>query len=140
MPRFPLHPASGTGIYSDLEKKVIRLARYGCANRPFYHIVVTTPQSVKGDPPIEQVGTYDPMVNQYNEKLVTFNFERIQFWLGQGNVDISKSIKELLGIAGFFPMHPYTIMTAWSSRKKAEDEAKAKEEAEKNLEKAEQSN
>lgn len=80
------------------------------------------------------------MVNQYNEKLVTFNFERIQFWLGQGNVDISKSIKELLGLAGFFPIHPYTIMTAWSSRKKAEDEAKAKEEAEKNLEKVEQSN
>jgi len=39
MPRLHLHPSSGTGIISPYTK-AIRLARYGCANRPFYHIVV----------------------------------------------------------------------------------------------------
>jgi hypothetical protein len=39
MPRLNLHPSSGTGIISPFTK-AIRLARYGCTNRPFYHIVV----------------------------------------------------------------------------------------------------
>lgn len=39
MPRLPLHPSSGTGI-SNLWPKTIRCVRYGCANRPFFHIVV----------------------------------------------------------------------------------------------------
>jgi hypothetical protein len=36
----PLHLASGTGVSSKSRQKVIRFVRYGCANRPFYHIVV----------------------------------------------------------------------------------------------------
>lgn len=39
MPRLPLHPSSGTGIITKF-KKSIRFVRYGCTNRPFYHIVV----------------------------------------------------------------------------------------------------
>lgn len=47
-------------------------------------------------PVIEQVGTYDPLVNQYNEKLVSLNFERIRHWIGQG-AHISPPVAELLG-------------------------------------------
>lgn len=39
MPRLPLHPSSGTGIVTPFIKS-IRLVRYGCTNRPFYHVVV----------------------------------------------------------------------------------------------------
>lgn len=35
-----LPPASGIGKYWRLSAKIIRLARHGCTNRPFYHIVV----------------------------------------------------------------------------------------------------
>lgn len=35
-----LMPASGGGDDYEKAKKSIRLARFGCANRPFYHIVV----------------------------------------------------------------------------------------------------
>ena len=40
MPRVFLHLAAGTGRYRDWPAKTIRLVRYGCTNRPFYHIVV----------------------------------------------------------------------------------------------------
>lgn len=48
------------------------------------------------DQPIEQLGTFDPMPNENNEKLVSFNFERIGYWLGEG-ADVSKPVAELLG-------------------------------------------
>ncbi|XP_008559299.1 probable 28S ribosomal protein S16, mitochondrial [Microplitis demolitor] len=141
MPRYPLHPSSGTGVYSELQKKVIRLARYGCANRPFFHIVVMPTKLDQHEPPIEQLGTFDPMVNQYNEKLVSFNFERIQFWLGQGNVEISKVVEELLGLSGFLPISPSTYNISWRNRMKAEKEAEAKlNENKQDSQKAEQSN
>lgn len=47
-------------------------------------------------PVIEQVGTYDPMPNEHNEKLVTFNFERIRHWIGRG-AHISTPVAEILG-------------------------------------------
>lgn len=66
---------------------------------------------------IEQVGTYDPLPNQYNERLVSFNFERIRYWLGKG-AHMSTPAAELLGISGIIPIHPRTYMTAWRNRQK----------------------
>jgi len=45
---------------------------------------------------IEQLGTYDPLINQQNERLVALNFERIRHWLGRG-ADTSEPVAELLG-------------------------------------------
>lgn len=45
---------------------------------------------------IEQLGTYDHLINQHNERLVALNFERIRYWLGRG-ADTSEPIAELLG-------------------------------------------
>lgn len=47
-------------------------------------------------PVIEQVGTYDPIPNEHNEQLVSFNYERIRHWIGSG-AHISKPVAELLG-------------------------------------------
>ena len=47
-------------------------------------------------PVIEQLGTYDPLINQHNERLVALNFERIRYWLGRG-ADTSEPVAELLG-------------------------------------------
>jgi len=56
------------------------------------------------------------MPNIYNEKLVSFNFERIQYWLTKG-AQVSKPVADLLGLAGFLPVHPRTYMRAWRNRK-----------------------
>ena len=68
------------------------------------------------EPVIEQVGTYDPMPNKFNERLVSFNYERIRHWLGSG-AHVSNPVAELLGIAGLLPIHPTTYLEAWRNRK-----------------------
>lgn len=40
IPLLPMSPASGIGKFYKKSAKIIRFAKYGCANRPFYHIVV----------------------------------------------------------------------------------------------------
>jgi len=59
----------------------IRLARYGAKKRPFYRIVVADGQYPRDGRFLENVGTYNPMVEP-NE--VTLKKERIEYWLGQG--------------------------------------------------------
>ena len=59
----------------------IRLARYGAKKRPFYRIVVADGRYPRDGRFLENVGTYNPMVEP-NE--VTLKKERIEYWLGQG--------------------------------------------------------
>ncbi|CAB3369070.1 Hypothetical predicted protein [Cloeon dipterum] len=97
----------------------------GCANRPFFHIVVAEQRTDQHMPVIEQVGSYDPLPNERNQKLVAFNFERIQHWLARG-VNLTDPVAELLGLSGYLPIHPRTYMTAWRNRIKANEESKVK--------------
>ena len=46
--------------------------------------------------PLEQVGTYDPLPNEFGEKLVSLNLERITYYLSQG-VKIEHDVGVLLG-------------------------------------------
>ncbi|XP_014254684.1 probable 28S ribosomal protein S16, mitochondrial [Cimex lectularius] len=109
-------PSSGGGQCIKYAAKAIRLARRGCTNRPFYHIVVMMKRRNQHDQPIEQLGSFDPMPNTNGEKLVAFNFERIGYWIGEG-AEISTPVAELLGLSGFLSLHPTTLMTAWRNRK-----------------------
>ncbi|MEZ4549506.1 MAG: 30S ribosomal protein S16 [Desulfobacterales bacterium] len=59
----------------------IRLARYGAKKRPFYRIVVADGQYPRDGRFLENVGTYNPMVDPSE---VTLKKERIEYWLGQG--------------------------------------------------------
>ncbi|XP_075996958.1 small ribosomal subunit protein bS16m [Genypterus blacodes] len=92
---------------------VIRMAMAGHrqANRPFYRIVAAHNKRARDGKYIEQLGTYDPLPNIYNEKLVSFNFDRIKHWMGCG-AHPTKPVAKLLGLAGFFPLHPMTITGA----------------------------
>lgn len=75
------------------------------------------------------MGTYDPLANEHNQRLVSFNFERVRHWLGKG-AHMSTPVAELLGLSGLLPIHPRTYMTAWRNRKTiAEAEAAAAAEA-----------
>ena len=51
---------------------------------------------VKDIPPIEQVGTYDPIPNEHGEKLCSLNLERIAFYVGRG-IKVSEDVSTLLG-------------------------------------------
>lgn len=86
MPRF--------GLNAGL---AIRLARRGCRNRPFYHIIV---QNAHRNPDtgkvLEEIGSYDPMVNRYGEKLVSVNFNRLKFYYA-GGATIHRDVSHLLG-------------------------------------------
>lgn len=75
-------------------------------------------------PVIEQVGSYDPLPNENQERLVALNTERIRYWLGKG-AHMSDPAAELLGITGLLPVHPRTYMTAWRNRRTAAAEAAA---------------
>ncbi len=46
--------------------------------------------------PIEQLGTYDPMPNTENQKLISLNLERIQHWIGRGAIP-SGAVREVFG-------------------------------------------
>ncbi|KAI5622930.1 28S ribosomal protein S16, mitochondrial, partial [Silurus asotus] len=104
----------------------IRLALGGATNRPFYRIVAAYNKRARDGKYIEQLGSYDPLPNIYNEKLVAFNYERIKYWMGCG-AHPTKPVAKLLGLAGFFPLHPMTITEA--ERRKAEATAVLKQEA-----------
>lgn len=59
----------------------IRLARYGAKKKPFYRIVVADSQYPRDGRFLENVGTYNPMVEPSE---VNLKKERIEYWLGQG--------------------------------------------------------
>ncbi|KAG5675821.1 hypothetical protein PVAND_005692 [Polypedilum vanderplanki] len=113
--RNALSPASGTGQFYERSAKSIRLFKQGCTNRPFFQIVVMERRKPHYEPVIEQVGTYDPMPNKYNQIMVSFNYERIRHWIGHG-AHISTPVLELLGLSGFYPIYPKTYMKAWRAR------------------------
>ena len=77
-------------------RSMIRLAYHGCANRPFFHIVVARNRKPRNTR-LEQIGTYDPMPNIYNEKLVAINFDRLKYWYTKGCY-LTKPIEQILGM------------------------------------------
>ncbi|PIC46796.1 hypothetical protein B9Z55_006374 [Caenorhabditis nigoni] len=97
----------------------IGLALFGCTNRPFYHVCVFPDRALgrryEGNI-LEQVGTFDPLPNQKNEKLVALNFGRLKYWIGERNAHISVPVLELLGLSGLFPIHPKSFIRAKDNR------------------------
>ncbi|KAK5934170.1 hypothetical protein CgunFtcFv8_014588 [Champsocephalus gunnari] len=98
------------------------LAGHKQANRPFYRIVAAYNKRARDGKYLEQLGSYDPLPNICNEKLVSLNFDRIKYWIGCG-AHTTKPVAKLLGLAGFFPLHPMTITDA--ERQRAQTELKA---------------
>lgn len=110
----------------------IQLLLKGCANRPFYHLVAARlRRRPRDEDTIEQIGSFDPMPNERNEKLVAVNFDRLNYWFGQG-AKTSPGAGMLLGLAGYTSVHPKVYMKAWRKRRAAiaEEEKAAKEAAE----------
>jgi small subunit ribosomal protein S16 len=77
---------------------VIRLARHGTKKKPFYRIVVADGESPRDGKYLENVGTYDPLIDPAK---VTLKTERIQYWVDQG-AKPSDTVRSLLKKEGFF--------------------------------------
>ncbi|ODN00594.1 putative 28S ribosomal protein S16, mitochondrial [Orchesella cincta] len=121
-------PSIGGGVFSRGGGPVIKLFLHGHANRPFFHIIITDKFAPLGTHPVEQLGTYDPMPNSENQKLLSLNIERTRYWMGQGAA-FSPTASKLLGKAGFLPIYPETYEAAWRNRYKAAEEANKAAEA-----------
>lgn len=62
----------------------IRLSRRGRKNLPYYVILVAESTSSRDGKFIEKIGTYNPLLDHHDEKRVTLNKERAEYWLGVG--------------------------------------------------------
>jgi small subunit ribosomal protein S16 len=62
---------------------VVRLARGGAKNRPFYSMVVTDSRNRRDGRFVERVGFYNPVASG-NEQPLRVNMERLKFWQDNG--------------------------------------------------------
>ena len=62
----------------------IRMTRHGAKKRPFFHIVVADSRSPRDGRFIEKIGSYNPMLQQGDEKRVQIDLERARHWLKMG--------------------------------------------------------
>jgi len=76
----------------------IRLSRVGKTKVPFYRIVAVDGRRKRDGSFLENLGSYDAL----KSKLVTFNKERLEYWIGQGAIpsDAVKKLQKLYKTAG----------------------------------------
>ncbi len=70
----------------------IRLQRVGAKKAPFYHIVVADSRSPRDGKIIEQIGTYDPMVEPAK---IVIDQEKLATWTKNG-AKPTDSVKTLI--------------------------------------------
>ena len=76
----------------------IRLARHGAKKKPFYRIVVADSEHPRDGRFLENVGTYDPLIDPAK---ITIKSDRVKYWIDQG-AKPSDTVKSLLKQEGFF--------------------------------------
>ena len=77
----------------------IRLSRKGAKKRPFYRIVVADSRRSRDGKFIDQVGTYNPMLNKDNPERVKIDVEKAKEWIGKG-AQPSDRVKLFLSVMG----------------------------------------
>ncbi len=111
----------------------IRLSRGGRKNLPFYSILITNHTSPRDSKFLEKVGTYNPLADDGNEKRITINQERIEYWLSVGAQPTEKVAKFLInfGVKGAEKYKPNFTpkKTGDNLKKKALEKAKKESEA-----------
>ena len=77
---------------------VIRLARGGAKNRPFYNIVVADSRNRRDGRFIERLGFYSPLAGDGSEGL-RIALDRVEFWTHNG-AQLSQTVSGLVKKAG----------------------------------------
>jgi small subunit ribosomal protein S16 len=81
---------------------VIRLARGGAKNRPFYNMVVADSRNPRDGRFIERVGFYNPVASGGEEPL-RVQMDRLSFWQGRGaqmSPTVARLVKQFAAKAG----------------------------------------
>lgn len=73
---------------------VIRLARGGSKNRPFYNIVVTDSRNRRDGRFVERIGFYNPVAAEDSER-VRVAADRLNYWTGVG-AQLSDTVARLV--------------------------------------------
>jgi small subunit ribosomal protein S16 len=76
---------------------VIRMSRLGRTNRSHFRLGVYPKRSRRDGPAIELLGHYDPRAG--DDKKITFDAERIQYWAGKG-AEVTAAVRVFLNKAG----------------------------------------
>lgn len=84
----------------------LRLARFGVANRPYFHLVAIPAQKSRNGLPLEKLGEYDPtprirVTGSPARKLVEWNVHRIHHWLNNGAMPTKCVTKLLMRVRSF---------------------------------------
>ena len=75
----------------------IRLSRKGTKKRPFYRIVAADIEAPRDGRYLENLGTYDPMVDP---AVVTLKEDRIKYWMAEG-AKTTTTVKSIFKKQGF---------------------------------------
>lgn len=111
----------------------LRLSRGGRKNRPHYSIVVADKRYARDGRFIEKLGTYNPLLAKDDANRVSFNEERVKYWLSQGAI-ASDRVAVFLGKAGVAPMpekknNPKKALPSEKTKMMVAEKAKKKEAA-----------
>ena len=101
----------------------IRLSRGGAKKRPYYRIVVATSRSPRDGKYLEQIGTYNPLLDKDSPERIKLVEDRARYWLGVGAQPTDR-VARFLDAAGILER------AARVNPKKGEPGEKAKERAE----------
>ncbi|MDA8328356.1 MAG: 30S ribosomal protein S16 [Betaproteobacteria bacterium] len=75
---------------------VVRLARGGAKNRPFFNVVVADSRCRRDGRFIERVGFYNPVAKAGTENL-RLSLDRVSHWVSQG-AQVSDAVAKLVKI------------------------------------------
>ncbi len=106
----------------------IRLSRAGSKKRPYYHVVIADVRSPRDGRFIEQVGSWNPMLDK-GEKRITLNEDRIKHWLANGALPTDR-VARFLDEAGLTKRDARSNPTKGLPGKKAQERIAAAKQAE----------
>ncbi|PAA53199.1 hypothetical protein BOX15_Mlig017090g2 [Macrostomum lignano] len=89
----------------------VSMVHEGCTNRPFFTIQARNHLQAANDPGLEQLGSWDPLVNTHGEQLVGVDIGRLMHWMAHG-ARPSLGVARLFGLAGVLPIHPSSELEA----------------------------
>jgi small subunit ribosomal protein S16 len=108
----------------------IRLSRGGSKKRPYYRIVIADSRRSRDGKFIDQVGTYNPMLNKENPERVKIDVEKAKEWIAKG-AQPSDRVKLFLSTMGVGDKPVITEKTKQHlPKKKAQEKLAAAKEAE----------
>nr|QOI17223.1 plastid ribosomal protein S16 [Pulsatilla cernua var. koreana] len=83
----------------------IRLARFGCRNKPFYRVVAINSSNRRDGKHVELLGYYDPLPANDDPKRIGLKIDRIKYWLSVG-AQPSDPVRDILFMKGVLPLQP----------------------------------